>query len=140
MLRYPQLFDAQWNLVTPEDFSHPTYRALFAAIAAADRDAEDWAHSVATQNSDPVLADIVVTLMVEPVLREATVAYAAEYAGQVRLRSLAHRIAELKSKLQRTDPTADTEAYAQLFARLVELESDRKALVSLVAGASAATS
>ena len=33
MLQNPEAFDADWHGATPDDYSNPAYRALFAAIA-----------------------------------------------------------------------------------------------------------
>jgi DNA primase len=76
----------------------------------------------------------VITLAVEPVLREPTPGYAAEYAAGVRLLSTARQIDALKSRLQRTNPVEDQPAYNRMFATLVELESRRKTLLALATG------
>jgi DNA primase len=55
--------------------------------------------------------------------------YAAAYAAQVRLRSLSDDIANLKSRLQRTNPTADRTAYNAMFTDLVELEALRSEIL-----------
>lgn len=67
-------------------------------------------------------------------LREPTAGYAREYAAQLRVQSLSRRIAELKSKLQRTNPLDDQPAYNRRFAQLVTLEKERKELLALATG------
>jgi DNA primase len=134
ILRSPELFGPQWNLLQVEDFTDPAYAALFAAVLAAEDGSATWTQRVVAAHPDPVIEQLVITLAVEPVLREATASYAAEYSALLRVQTVARRIAELKSKLQRTDPTADQAAYNKMFARLVSLESERKELLALASG------
>lgn len=76
-----------------------------------------------------------VALLVEPVLSaEPDARYAAAYAARVRLLSVTDDIADLKSRLQRTNPTTDRGAYNAMFADLVELEALRKELISAGSG------
>jgi DNA primase len=134
ILRAPELFSAEWNDLKTEDFTDPAYRALFAAVLAAEPGSGNWTQRVLQANPEAVLEQLVITLAVEPMLREATAAYAAEYAALLRVQSVARAITELKSKLQRTDPTVDPPAYNKMFARLVSLESERKALLAIASG------
>jgi len=136
ILRTPEAFSQDWNQLQPEDFTDPTYAALFASVLNADDGEGSWPQRVVAANPDPVLEQLVITLVVEPVLREPTVAYAAEYSALLRVQTLARQIGELKSKLQRTDPTADAKAYNALFARLVGLEAQRRELLAVVTGPS----
>lgn len=135
LLHAPELFGDGFNELTVEDFTHPTYQALFAAIISAADGPQEWSARVLQATSDPVLEQLVITMMVEPELREPTAAYAAEYASVLRLRQLAMSIAELRSKMQRMDPQKDPAAHGKLFARLVALEADRKALLAVATGA-----
>ena len=90
-----------------------------------------WAQELA---DDPDLGQLVITLAVEPVLREPSEAYAAEYAAGVRLLSTARQIDALKSRLQRTNPVEDQPSYNRMFAALVDLEARRKQLLALATG------
>lgn len=134
ILRAPELFGDDWNGLGLEDFTDPAYRALFAAVLAAEDGSATWTQRVLQANPEQALEQLVITLAVEPVLREATAAYAAEYSALLRVQSLARKIAELKSKLQRSDPTADQVAYNKMFAQLVSLESARRELMALATG------
>ncbi|MCE1173565.1 MAG: DNA primase [Propionibacteriales bacterium] len=134
ILRSPEIFGEDWNQLQPEDFTDPAYATLFASVLSAADGADSWPQRVVAANPDPVLEQLVITLVVEPVLREPTPAYAAEYTALLRVQTLARQIAELKSKLQRTDPTADAKAYNTLFARLVGLEAQRRELLTIVTG------
>ena len=132
-VRAPESFTPEWNDLTPDDFTHPAYRALFERIAGSSgRGSAQWAHALAGPDADPVLADLVVELAVEPTLHEPTPAYVAQYATKLRLLTLSRVIASLKSKLQRSNPQTD-EAYAGMFTELTRLEAQR---VQLQAGLS----
>lgn len=137
LLHAPKLFGDDLNHLTVAEFTHPTYQALFAAIAAAPDGPEEWSVRLMQSITDPVLEQLVITMMVEPELREPTEAYAAEYASVLRLRLLARKIADLRSKMQRMDPQKEPAAHGKLFAQLVALEADRKALLAVATGAGA---
>jgi DNA primase len=134
IIRAPETFDTTWDGLTPDDFVHPAYRALFESVLAAGDGPGGWTQRVLAVRPDPVLEQLVVSLAVEPVLREPTEAYAREYAAQLRVLTLSRRIAELKSKLQRTNPLDDQPAYNRMFAVLVNLEKERKELLALATG------
>lgn len=134
IIRAPEKFGDDWFGLVADDFIHPTYRALFESVLAAAGSDGPWTQRVLAANPDSVLENLVVSLAVEPVLREPTEGYAREYAAQLRVQSLSRRIAELKSKLQRTNPLADESAYNRMFAQLVNLEKDRRELLALATG------
>ncbi|WP_027587626.1 DNA primase [Acidipropionibacterium thoenii] len=136
VLQYPQLFDAGWNLVEPADFRHPAYRAVFEAVSQVSVGEQGWAQALVEATADPVIKQLEVALLVEPVLTsEPDSRYAAAYADRVRLLSVTDDIAELKSRLQRTNPTTDRPAYNAMFTDLVELEALRKELIASGSGA-----
>ena len=130
IVRAPEVFGEGWNDLVPDDFTHPTYRALFEAVLAAADGPQQWTQRIVAARPDPVLEQLVVSLAVEPVLREPTQAYAREYAARLRLQLLSAQIAELKSRLQRTNPLDDQVAYNKQFARLVDMEKQRKELIA----------
>lgn len=134
IVRAPETFDAAWNGIGVDDFTHPAYRALFASVLAAGEGPGSWTQRILNANSDPVLEQLVISLAVEPVLRVPTEGYAREYSAQLRVQSLSRSIAELKSKLQRTNPLDDQPAYNRMFASLVNLEKQRKELLALATG------
>ncbi len=134
LLRAPEAFTETLNDLGPEDFVQPAYRRLFERIRAVEDRTGDWAQRVIDEADDPVIGQLVITLSVEPVLREPTASYAAEYAAGVRLLSTARQIDQLKSRLQRTNPVEDQPAYNRMFAALVELEARRKQLLALATG------
>ena len=136
MVRAPEAFTDDWNELAPEDFTDPASRALFESVLATEEGPAPWGQRIQQAITDPVLDQLVVTLAVEPILREATPTYAGEYAALLRVQTLARRIAELKSKLQRTNPIENQAHYNRMFADLVGLEKTRRELIAVVTGPS----
>jgi DNA primase len=139
LVRAPETFSEGWNGLTTDDFVHPTYRALFESVlAAGDGQSDDhqnnWTQRILHANPDPVLAQLLVSLAVEPAMRDATEGYSREYSSQLRVLTVSRQIADLKSKLQRTNPLDDRPAYDKMFAKLVNLETRRKELLTLATG------
>ena len=117
MVRAPEVFVEEWNGVQADDFTHPAYRAIFEAVAGAGVPGPDWPQPVVQAASDSTAVHVIAALATEPLLRPASPTYAAEYVAQLRLLSVSRAIANLKSKLQRTNPIDDQE-----IAALVERE------------------
>ncbi|WP_203567108.1 DNA primase [Aestuariimicrobium ganziense] len=129
MLQHPTLFTADWNQVRPDDFSHPAYRAVFEAILAHPFDgSQRWAEGVRQLTTDDQVRGLETELLVESLLREPDEHYADAHAARLRLLRVTHDIAQLKSRLQRTNPVEHTSEYNQMFSTLLTLETQRKAL------------
>ncbi|MDR1237234.1 MAG: DNA primase [Propionibacteriaceae bacterium] len=131
MLRAPELFSADWNQLAAAHFSHPAYRAVMETILAADpesRKSTDWPHLLITEDTDTLVGRLIAELSVEPLLRDPSPEYAAEYTTQLLLVELSRQIDQLKSRLQRTNPVNDKPTYDQMFQQLVSLEAKRKQL------------
>ena len=121
------------------DFTHPTYHAIWEAVSAlggpeAAVDAEVWVGKLRDllesrpAPGTPTPSQVFNALAVEPPRSTGTPSPAFVAANVFRLQELtaSRRIAELKSRLQRTDPEA-TEHNA-MFGELMALESKRRAL------------
>jgi DNA primase len=67
-------------------------------------------------------------LAVEPLLREPDPAYALQHVLRLQELTTLRRIAQLKSKLQRTNPVEEPTGYNRMFGELVALESHRRGL------------
>ncbi len=67
-------------------------------------------------------------------MRPASPTYAAEYVAKLKLLSVSRTIANLKSKLQRTNPVDDQPSYNRMFATLLEFEKQRRKLTERAAG------
>ncbi|MGY0386503.1 DNA primase [Nocardioides sp. WG-D5] len=139
-VQHPVALGRTTSEITPEAFTHPLYRALWEIIAglggpgAGTGDA-GWAQKLSAAASDPLVNRILAELAVEPIpsAKEPDAAYVLQYV--VRLLELLdqRRIADVKSRLQRSDAAADPEAYNRLFAQLAALEQHRRGLRNLVA-------
>ena len=123
------------------DFTHPTYRAVWALVeqlggpAAADA---DWAGRLRDVASDRAVAAALSALAVEPVPSKtgADDAFVANTVYRLQELTAQRRIAEVKSRLQRTNPVEQTTEYNRMFGELTALEQHRRQLRDLALGAS----
>jgi DNA primase len=122
------------------DFTHPTYRAVWELVeqhggpAAADA---DWAGRLRETASDQSVAAALSALAVEPVpsKRGADDAFVANTVYRLQELTAQRRIAEVKSRLQRTNPVEHTTEYNRMFGELTALEQHRRQLRDLALGA-----
>ena len=121
--------------ITVADFQHPAYQQVWSLIAAAGgpgAGAGDaaWATRLGGAAGTPQLAALVSALAVEslPSRRVPDAGYVTEHVVRLRELSLQRRIADAHSRLQRTSPTEDPDAYRALFADLAGLEQQRRSL------------
>jgi DNA primase len=123
------------------DFTHPTYRAVWELVeqnggpAAAGA---DWAGRLRDHTSDPAVAAALSALAVEPVpsKKGADDAYVANSVYRLQELTAQRRIADVKSRLQRTNPVEHTAEYNRMFGELTALEQHRRQLRDLALGAS----
>ncbi|MFT3872237.1 MAG: DNA primase [Nocardioides sp.] len=135
VVQHPAAVGRTMAEVTEQDFTHPTYRAVWALVTAAGGPsvgAQDpqWAARLRDATTDPALASAVSGLGVEPVLSTKAVdeAYVASHVARLREVTAQRRIEDLKSRLQRTNPVEQAEEYQSLFGQLVALEQQRRTL------------
>ncbi|HSO69995.1 MAG TPA: DNA primase [Arachnia sp.] len=133
MLQHPTTFDAAWNAVEAEDFAHPGYAAVFTLLASVDY-GDAWIDRLRSQAPTDLVRQLIVALIVEPLLREADETYSLAHTARLRLARVNRQIADLKSRLQRTDPVKDPTGHRSQFAHLTELEMRRKALQAVGLG------
>lgn len=127
---------ADWyESVEETAYTHPSARQVHAAIAAAGYPSADlsglpWIDAVLGSAEDDSVRRLVRELAVEPL--PAEFGQDARYAIGVISRLLeldaSRRIADLRGRLQRTDPVAQPEDYQQCFADLLALEDYRRSL------------
>ena len=123
------------------DFTHPTYRAVWELVAqnggpaAAD---PDWAGRLRDRAADQAVAAALSALAVEPVpsRKGADDAFVANTVYRLQELTAQRRIAEVKSRLQRTNPVEQTAEYNRMFGELTALEQHRRQLRDLALGAS----
>ena len=144
-IQQPALLAPYTGDLGDNDFTHPTYRAVWDTLAAlggpsAAPEADVWVgklrDSLAAQDDDPALR-VFNALAVEPVLSagEATPSYAAAHAFRLQELTALRRIAQVKSRLQRTNPVEEAVEYNRMFGELVALESHRRTLREKAIGA-----
>jgi DNA primase len=122
------------------DFTHPTYRAVWelveqvGGLAAADA---DWAGRLRDRASDQGIGTAVSALAVEPVpsRKGADDAFVANTVYRLQELTAQRRIADVKSRLQRTNPVEHTTEYNRMFGELTALEQHRRQLRDLALGA-----
>ena len=121
--------------VDGNDFTHPTYRDVWALVAAAGGPAAavqdaGWAGKLRDGATDPAVSSAISALGVEPLktAKEPDAAYVAAHVYRLQELTAMRRIADLKSKLQRTNPVEHPTDYNRMFGELVALEQHRRQL------------
>ena len=142
VIQYPAAIGRVISGVVPEDFTHPTYRRVWEAVVAAGgagAGATDagWAARVRGRVENPLVSSAISELGVEPVRSAGEPGESYVNAHIYRLRELTalRRIAELKSRLQRTNPVDHPTEYNKMFGELVALEQHRRQLRDKAVGA-----
>jgi DNA primase len=123
------------------DFTHPTYRAVWelveqsGGLAAAGA---DWAGRLRDRTPEPAVAAALSALAVEPVpsRKGADDAFVANTVYRLQELTAQRRIADVKSRLQRTNPVEHTTEYNRMFGELTALEQHRRQLRDRALGAS----
>jgi DNA primase len=139
-MQHPDLVGDRLDEVDAGAFWHPAYVALARAVAGAGGCANApsgsvWVEAVRGAADSDVVRSLAAELAVEPLLVAGapTTRYAAEQVAGVEEREVERRIADLRSRLQRTD-AGDAEAQTAVLAEIVELEQRRRALREQLAG------
>ncbi|GMA25575.1 hypothetical protein GCM10025864_33340 [Luteimicrobium album] len=143
VLQVPHALDAaMFDALGPETFAVPAWRAVHDAVraagglaAAAARPESAWVELVGEQAPEPV-RPLITELAVTPLPADRSEALASYAQGVVRSLvdlGLTRQIADLRGRLQRTDPTADAEGYARTFQELLAIEQQRRVLRESVA-------
>jgi DNA primase len=135
VIQHPMAIGRTTADVGPNDFTHPTYRAVWELVAAAggpqagSGDA-GWATRLRAAATDPAVSSAVTELGVEPLRtsREPDAAYVALHVVRLLELTALRRIAEVKSRLQRTNPVENPTEYNRMFGELAALEQHRRAL------------
>ena len=83
---------------------------------------------------DPEVLAAITMLGVEPLLRTPNAAYVAAHLYRLQELTAARRIAEVKSRLQRTNPVDQAVDYNKMFGELVALEQHRRTLREAAVG------
>jgi DNA primase len=121
--------------VTAADFTHPTFQGVWEAVTAAGGpvagvDDAGWAAKVRGSATDPAVAAAVTELAVEPVrgTTDPNPTFAVAYVYRLQELTTSRRIADVKARLQRTNPVEQALDYNRMFGELVVLEQHRRKL------------
>lgn len=139
----PAVAGPSYDELPEQAFTHPALTAVHKAVHAAGgvcsgRDGHTWLEAVLAKCA-PDARTLVTELAVEPLQlpRKSTddARYVSSVVAGVRLALVDAQIAEVKSRLQRTNPVEEADAYHELFGDLVPLEQYRIALRDKAMGA-----
>lgn len=133
LIQFPQVAAVHAEELADRDFTHPIAHELWQAMSklglprAADA---SWVARVEGELSSDDARRILSVAAVQPLqAREgSTERVVTVTILQLRARTLARRIADVKSKLQRTDPTEQSDTYNEMFSELIELEQQHRSL------------
>lgn len=141
VIQHPGVIGRSVAEVEPHDFTHPTYRGVWEVVVASGGPsvgAHDpgWAAGLRDAATDPAVSSAISALGVEPLLtvKEPDTAYVSAHVNRLRELTVLRRIADLKSRLQRTNPVEHPTEYNRMFGELVALEQHRRALRELAMG------
>ena len=135
VVQHPLAVGTMAKDIDGDDFTHPTYRAVWDAVTAcggpsAAPASEVWVGKLQGNVSEQSVAQALNALAVEPLLssKEPNAAYVAAHVYRLQELTVMRRIADLKSRLQRTNPVDDAVDYNRMFGELVALEQHRRNL------------
>jgi DNA primase len=144
VVQHPMVIGRTTSDVGPEDFMHPTYRAVWQLVAdaggplagASDQGWSARLRDAAQERNDVALVSAVNALAVEPLLtdKEPDGTYVAQHVVRLLELTALRRIATVKAKLQRTNPVEEADAYNRMFGELAALEAHRRALRDRIVG------
>ena len=133
VIQHPAVVGRTAKDVSVDDFTHGAYRALWAGIEAAGgataADAQ-WASTLRDAQTDERLQSLISALTVESLhsAKDPDDAYVGQHVHRLRELSAMRRIADVKSRLQRTNPVEQAAEYNRMFGELVALEQHRRSL------------
>jgi DNA primase len=134
VVQRPDLAGRSFTDVAADDFTHPAYRAVWTAVeklgGPTGAAGSSWVAGLGEAVVDDRLRSLVNALAVEKTLSatEPTTGYVVQHVARLRELTTMRRIADLKSRLQRTNPVEQATDYNRMFGELVALEQHRRQL------------
>jgi DNA primase len=135
VVQHPEVVGAAARDVDGDDFTHPTYRAVWEAVTACGGtvsapSGEVWVAKLRDTVEPGPVAQALGELSVEPVhtAKEPDRGYVNAHVFRLQELTAMRRIADLKSRLQRTNPVDQATEYNRMFGELVALEQHRRTL------------
>ncbi|GAB3459849.1 DNA primase [Streptomonospora sediminis] len=140
-VQYPDLA-GEFDDLDSESFSVPQHRAVYelisaqGGVAAADGSGH-WAARLRDAAPNEPQSAFVTRLAVEPIeiYGELDEHYARVILGTIKIHSINRRVANLKSRLGRLDPTAQAAEYESVFAELMAVEQQKRLMRERSGGA-----
>jgi len=136
-LQFPALAGAAFDALAPAAFGHAAYVAVKTAVSAAGGAAgpggaeagDVWVAAVLEAAANDSVRSVITELAVEPLrcAGDPDQRYVDEQIGRMCERLVQLQVVDLKSRLQRIDPT-DTEEYNRVFGELIVAEQQRRQL------------
>jgi DNA primase len=135
-LQIPAVAGPSYDELPEQVFVHPVFAAVHRAVQAAGgvcsgREGHAWLEAVlaeCSQEARPLVTELAVEPLELPRRNTDEARYVGSVIAGVRLALVEAQVAELKARLQRTNPVEEPDAYHQLFGDLVPLEQYRIAL------------
>jgi DNA primase len=135
-LQIPAVAGPSYDELPEQVFAHPAFAAVHRAVQAAGgvcsgREGHAWLEAVLAEcptEARPLVTELAVEPLELPRRNTDEVRYVGGVIAGVRLALVEGQVAELKARLQRTNPVEEPEAYHRLFGDLVPLEQYRIAL------------
>ncbi|HWI44007.1 MAG TPA: DNA primase [Nocardioides sp.] len=141
VLQHPMAIGRLTTDIGANDFTHPTYRGVWELVEAAGGPAAGqadpaWVSRVRDGATDPAVSSAISALAVEPIpaSREVDAAYVAHHLHRLQELTALRRIAEIKSRLQRTNPVEHAADFNRMFGEIAALEAHRRALREKIMG------
>jgi DNA primase len=139
VIQHPMAIGRATTDLGPNDFTHPTYRAVWELVEAAGGSVAGagdagWANKLRDSAADPEVASVIGAIGVEPLKKQPDAAYVAEHIFRLMELTAARRVGAIKSKLQRTNPVENPDEFNKMFGELAALEAHRRALRDRLAG------
>ncbi|MGZ4473749.1 MAG: DNA primase [Nocardioidaceae bacterium] len=138
VVQHPEVVGHAARDVDGDDFTHPTYRHVWDAVVANGGPAaagEAWVTKLGASIADEAAGRALSALAVEPILKTPDAAYVAAHVYRLQELTTMRRIADVKARLQRTNPVEHATEYNRMFGELVALEQHRRALREKAIGA-----
>jgi len=135
-LQIPAVAGPSYDELPEQVFVHPAFAAVHRAVQAAGgvcsgREGHAWLEAVlagCSTEARPLVTELAVEPLELPRRNTDEARYVGSVIAGVRLALVEAQVADLKARLQRTNPVEEPEAYHQLFGDLVPLEQYRIAL------------
>jgi DNA primase len=144
VLQHPLAVGRTTADIGSNDFTHPTYRAVWELIAAAGgtvagQNDPGWVAKLRDAATDPAVSSLVSALAVEPIplTKEIDAGYVALHINRLQELTVLRRIEDVKARLQRTNPLDNAGDYNKMFGELAALEQHRRMLREKIVGGNA---